>query len=268
LRIKKRLSAVACAVVLAGGLAVASAPSADASNHAVKTDVTNRSVTCNDIVGKLSFTVPLTLVNTIQSNIPVTMTMKSTDCVDNDFGVYSCADNTGIQSGTCTNPDGATLKQWAGKGYLTAATNSCTALAGLSPTTGHFQGKFSTVAGTRGITGTDPDGAGALLAGWTKIALQNNGNMYGGVWADGGVSTRTSDSNGWGASYGFFRLGPAEAPIPATVAPVVTGAYSDDGGASFEMDTTTALSIGSLLAACTSSVGLKSAPLGIGGFTT
>jgi hypothetical protein len=246
LSIKKRVVAISSALALATGLTVATATQAEAAAPPV--DVTNASVTCNDIIGKIKFSVPLTLAGGSPNQI--TLTVKSTDCIDNTHGVYDAN----------TNPGGVSLKQFVAKGILNATDNGCLSLQGLSSgTSGTVTGTFATNAGTPKITST-----GALKPNQQTLTINQT---YGGTYNDGGITTRASDSNGWGSTYGFFYIGPADAPLPDTADPVVAGAYSNGGGANLRFNGTTAQSTGTILTQCIG-LGVKGIQFGIGGFTS
>jgi hypothetical protein len=250
LRLNKKVLVVASSLALATSVTVGSATSAWAA--APKIDVSTRSVTCNDILGKIKFAVPLTLGGTTANQI--TLSIKSGDCVDNDQGAFDCEDLTYVESGTCLNPDGVTLKNYAAKGILNSTTNDCLGLQGLSTgTTGSVTGKFATMPGTS-----------KLLNATNTLSVSQT---YGGTINDGGLTTPASDDLSWGAQYGFFHIGPADAPMPATTAPTVTGAYANDGGTSFDFSGTTAQSSGDLATACFTT-GIKGIQFGIGGFTS
>jgi len=238
LRLNKKLVAAAGSLAVAGGLTAAAVGSAGAPPP--KIDVGTRSVTCNDTLGKIKFSVPLTLGGTTPNAISVGI--KSGDCVDNTQGAYDAS----------LNPTGVTLKNFASKGTLNATTNDCLGLQGLSTgTTGSITGKFATVPGTS-----------KLLDAANTIAV---GQTYGGTFNDGGTTSPASDSASWASQYGLFQIGTG-AFIP-TSAPTVTGAYHNDGGASFQFDGTTAESTGNLANQCFTT-GIKGITFGIGAFTS
>jgi hypothetical protein len=209
-----------------------------------KVDVSSHSVTCNDIVGKIKFSTPLTLGGTSPNQ--VTITLKTTDCVDNTAGVYDAT----------SNPTGVTLKQYSAKGVLNASTNDCLGLSGLSSgTSGTVNGKFVTASGTPG-----------LVSGTNAFTVNQT---YGGSFNDGGTTSEATNSDSWGAVYGMFEVGvPSFTP---TAAPLVSGAYNNgaNGGPSntFSFKGTTAQSQGSLATACFTT-GIKGIQFGIGGFTS
>jgi len=237
LRLNKKLLATAGTLALAGGLTAAAVGTAGAA--APKIDVTTRSVTCNDILGKIKFSIPLTLGGTTANQ--VTLGIKSGDCVDNDLGAYD----------PTLNSTGVTLKNYAAKGILNSTTNDCQGLQGLSGgTSGDVVGKFATMPGTS-----------KLLNAVNTLGVTQT---YGGTFNDGAT---TNDTLTWGSQYGFFHIGAGTGNVSSTTPPVVTGAYSNDGGATFEFSGTTAQSSGSLAVACFTT-GIKGIQFGIGAFTS
>lgn len=236
MNLKTKLFAIAGTVALAGSLVVAGTQSAGAA--LAKVDVTNHSVTCNDIIGKIKFTTPLTLGGTTANQ--VTVSIKSGDCIDNTVGPYDAG----------TNPGGVTLKGYSGKGILNSSNNDCLGLSGFSTgTSGSIAGKFLTASGTPG-----------LVNGANTIAVTQT---YGGTFNDGGTTSPASDSDSWGAEYGLFEIGTSF----GTTAPTVTGAYSDGGGANLAFAGNTAQSQGDLATQCFTT-GIKGIQFGIGDFTS
>jgi hypothetical protein len=215
-----------------------------------KVDVTNHSVTCNDIIGKIKFSTPLTLGGTTPNQ--VTVIAKSSDCVDNTVGVYDPE----------TNPEGVSLKGYTGKGFINTDNNDCLGLQGLSVgSSGTINGKFLKNRGTPALI-NQPDALGKTAGHSTLVINQT----YGGTFNDGGVTTPAANSNGWGSQYGMFQIG-ADANHGGTAAPGVQGAYSGgSGGVNSTLDATTAQSTGTLLKQCTTT-GIKTIQFGIGGFT-
>jgi len=247
--IKRKLLAAAATVTLATGLAAISAPSAHAAALS-KIDVSGREVTCNDVLGKIKFATPLTIAGGPSNSI--TVSVKSGDCVDNDFGPYDCTDGSGVAGPNCANPQGITLKGYSAKGILNVSPDSgCLGLQGLSTnTSGTVTGKFTTASTSRKIVSGD-----------NTFTINQT---YGGTFNDGGATSPASDSASWSAQYGLFRIGTAA----GTVAPTVSGAYSNGGNASnFLFDGTTAQSTGDIATQCFGT-GVKSLSFGIGGFTT
>ena len=244
MRLNKKLIATAGTLAVAGGLTAAAAGSAYAP-PAPKIDASTHTVTCNDILGKIKFGIPLTLGGTTANT--VTIAIKSGDCVDTSNGAWD----------TSLNPTGTTLKSYAAKGVLGSTTNDCQGLQGLSTgTSGSVFGKFATMPAT-----------GKLLDATNTLGVTQT---YGGTFNDGGTSvgTGTSDVLSWGSQYGFFHIGPAVGATLATTAPTVSGAYSDGGdGTNFTFNGTTAQSSGSLAVACFTT-GIKGIQFGIGGFSS
>jgi hypothetical protein len=243
-----RFLALCSSVAVAGAVVAATASPAGAALP--KVDVTNHSVTCNDIIGKIKFTVPLTLGGTTPNQ--VTVIAKSFDCVDNTVGVYDAA----------ANPGGVSLKGYSGKGFIDTDTNDCLGLQGLSDgSSGTINGKFLKNAGTPTLI-NQPNALG-LTAGNSTLVINQT---YGGVFNDGGVTMPAENSNSWGAQYGMFQIG-ADANHGGTAAPGVQGAYSGgSGGVNSTLDATTAQSSGSLSNMCFTK-GIKTIQFGIGGFT-
>jgi hypothetical protein len=239
LRIKTKLAAIAGTIAIAGGLAAVATPAGAAPLP--KVDASSHSVTCNDLIGKIKFGIPLHLGGTSANT--VTVSVKSSDCVDNTAGAYD----------PTLNPTGVSLKGFSSKGVLNSSNNDCLGLSGLSTgTSGAIAGKFT----------TNPQTPGLVNATNTINVTQT----YGGTFNDGGTTSPASDSDSWGGQYGLFQIG-ADSFMPTT-APVVTGAYNNGGGANLQFDGTTAQSQGTLATQCFSTAGIKGIQFGIGGFTS
>lgn len=294
-RVKTKLVAGASALTLVGGLAVVVA--APASAALAKVDVSSHSVTCNDVLGKIKFSVPLHLGGTTANQ--VTIIIKSLDCVDNTVGVYD-AD---------TNPGGVSLKSVAQKGVLNSSTNDCLGLSGYSTSTsGSIVGSWATNPATPGLLapsnkstitvtqtfgGTTNITPGAFSPTWssaTNYATGDNvsrlGDSYTANYAnlnkapethrasyDGVNQTATNQwlrngpdniLNSWGANYAAFQIGTPYGTTAATV----TGGFNDGGGANLTFTGTTGESKGSLANACFSATGIKGITFAQGGFTT
>src|SRR5262249_11157786 len=119
LKVRKKFLAIVGTVALAAGISAVAAPSAHAAGPPPH-DASNDTVQCNDIIGKIKFSVPLTLGGTTANQ--VTLSVKSDDCSSPSAGVYD----------PNTNPNGISIKSFASKGILNSATNDCLGLQGLS----------------------------------------------------------------------------------------------------------------------------------------
>lgn len=263
MRIDRKMLAFASAVTLSVGLGAAVlAPAAHAAGPPPH-DATNDSVTCNDLLGKIKFSVPLTLGGNTPNQI--TLTLKSDDCTDNTVGPYD----------PDTNPGGVSLKGVSSKGILNSTTNDCLGLQGLSTSTsGDVPMKWTTVA-----KGADPDGPGPLPAP-VFPKLTNTASTihitqtWGGTYNDGGSTSPAAASDSWGGQYGFFAFGTAASGLPHgssqsfTSAPSVTGSFTGgNGGATSFFQGETTQTTGAIANECFSATGIKGITFGIGGFT-
>ena len=243
MRIRKKFLAVASTVALAAGLgAVVAAPVAHAAAPP-PIDVSNDRVQCNDVIGKVKFSVPLTLNGTTPNQ--VTISIKSDDCTD--------LDNANVS-----------LKGGASKGILNAANNNCLGLQGLSTgTSGSLGVKWSVNTGTPKITNGGTPGASTFTISQT----------WGGTYNDGGQTSPAAASDSWGGEYGFFAIGGPTSGLPLgttqsyTTNPSISGAFTGgDGGANSIFQGSTTQTTGALGVACLT-VGIKGITFGIGGFT-
>jgi hypothetical protein len=247
--ISKRVLAAASSLALVGSVAIGFSESGAGAAALPKHDAANDVATCNDIIGKIKFSVPLHLGGTTPNNI--TISAKSGDCIDVTAGLYDAS----------LNPTGVTLKGYSGKGTLTSSTNDCIGLQGLGTQSGSLPGKYTTVTGTPGLL----DATSTL----------NIAQSWGGTFNDGGVTSPSSDSDSWGGQYGFFAIGAAGSGNALgsgqsnTAQPSVTGAFTGgDSGHKSIFNTSTAQSAGDLGTQCFSAAGIKGITFGIGGFTT
>jgi len=294
--VKTKLVAGTSALVLVGSLAVAAAPGAGAA--AVKINTQGDSVTCNDILGKIKFAVPLHLSGTAANQI--TVSIKSLDCTDNNLGVFD----------PDVNPGGLSLKSVSQKGILTSSNNDCLGLSGLSTSTsGQIIGSWATNAGTPGLDtiskkstigvtqtfgGTFNATAGVIPAAWSNATTYTTGQnvSFGGYsytatgndgpnlnkqpsTHDGAapndqwtINAPVNDLNSWGASYGLFQIG----TTAGTSAPTLAGGFANgaNGGpdSALIFNGTTGESKGTLANECFSATGIKGITFGDGGFTT
>jgi hypothetical protein len=233
---------------MAAGFTLAAMPAAHAAP--IIHNVDNNSVTCNEAIGKVKFGIPLVLGGT-QPNT-VSISIKSTDCVDNTAGVYDAT----------TNPSGNALKGMSSKGVLNSTNNDCLGLQGLSTgTTGPIELKWTTVAGTPKLNNAKS----------TFTVSQT----WAGTFNDGGVTSDNLDSDHWGAQYGYFAVGGATSGRPLgtgesyTSNPSVSGAYRGPSGDGHntQFAGVTQQSIATAAAACFSG-GVKGITFAIGGLTT
>jgi hypothetical protein len=219
-------------VLVFGGLLSESIASASALP---KVNVAGSHVTCSDLLGSMTFSVPYFMnggsnVNTVK------VTMKSGDCFDLTHGSPYDAD---------TNPSGVTLKGVTFTGTLTSTTNSCASFVftgGLQQwLAGGLIGKFSTPSGTPGL-------------------VNNQLQM---LWSQMNWAAFNSDA-GW--SHPELQMG-QNSSLP-TVPASLQGAYDGGGGASSQFDIVIAQSLGDLNRQCASSTGLRKLQFGIGSFQT
>jgi len=214
-----------------------------------KHDAANDKVTCNDVVGTITFATALHLGGTTPNTDKVSI--KSADCTDTTASLYNAT----------TNPTGVSLKGVVIGGTLASANNDCLSLQGLSTgTSGNLLATWSTNRATPALTSN-------------QDTLTIN-QTWGGTFNDGGVTSAASDTDSWGGQYGFFSIGASGSGNATgsgqsdTAAPTVVGPFSgnDSGHTSF-FDATTSQSQNDLAAACFSATGIKSVTFGIGGFT-
>jgi hypothetical protein len=238
-KLRTKVLALASTLALVAGLAAISATSAGAALP--KVDVSNETVTCNDIIGKIKFSVPLFLGGTTPNQ--VSLTIKTGDC-STSLGTYDAS----------SNPGGVTIKSATTKGIIASSTNDCLGLSGLSSgftVVDDINTSWSTVAGTPGLL-------------QTKSTLTFT-NSFGGVFG-GATPTRAADDISWGSEYGLFLIG-TDAAHGSTAAPGVTGAFTGGtGGADTTFDGTTAQSSGDLATQCFGITGIKGIQFGIGAF--
>jgi hypothetical protein len=230
------------------GVAAYAVPSAGAA--LAKHDAANDAVDCNDLIGKIKFSVPLHLGGTTPNSI--TVTVKSDDCTDTTAGVYD----------PTTNPGGVSLKQASGKGILSAPNNDCLSLANSlsTATSGNVNIAWSTNTGTPG-----------LLNSKSTFTISQD---WAGTFNDGGQGSPASASDSWGGQFGWFAIGTAVsgrsfgAIEQPTTAPSMTGAFTGgDGGAKSWFNGTTNQTAAALGNACLGTAGIKGITFGIGGFT-
>jgi hypothetical protein len=260
-RIRKKLFAVASTVALTAGLSVVTALPAHAAGPPAH-NAANDSVTCNDLLGKIKFSIPLRFAGTTAND--VSLTIKSDDCVDTTAGLYDPDTNTG----------GVTLAGAIAKGIIHSDNNDCQGLQGLSTTAGSVPFKWKTVA-----KGIDPDGIGPLKAPIFPKLVDATSTLsisgtWGGSYGDGGDTSPTAATDSWGAQYGFFAIGAAASGLPVgsgqsyTPAPSVTGSFTGgDGGAKTTFQGVTTQTVGALANACFGTTGIKGIVFGIGGVT-
>lgn len=248
MRIRSKVLATATTVALAMGVAAYAVPSAGAA-ALPKHDAANDKVTCNDIIGKIKFSVPLHLGGTTANQ--VTISIKSDDCLDTTAGLY---DST-------TNPGGVSLKGASSKGILASSTNDCLGLQGLSTaTSGDIALKWTTNSGTPGLL--------------NAASTFHIGQDWGGTFNDGGQTSPATARDSWGAQYGWFAIGGATSGRPMgateqfTTNPSMTGAFTGgNGGATSWFEGTTNQTAAALGTACFSTGGIKGVTFGIGGLT-
>ncbi len=204
-------------------------------------DVSNDHVTCNDVIGSIGFSTPLTLAGPTTGSNSITISIKSDDCTDTDNGSVS-------------------LKGSSAKGTLASnGGSSCVGLSGLSTSTsGSIPEKWTTNSGSPKITPT--------------ASTFNVNQTWGGTFNDGGNTSPASDSDSWGGVYGFFSVGSALSGIPKgsgqtyTTNPSVVGAFTGgDSGHASSFQGTLSESVGGLITACVK--GIKKLAFGIGGTT-
>jgi len=237
-KVRNKFFAIAGTMALAAGLGLAASPVANAAAPP-PIDVSNHKVTCNDVIGKVKFSVPLTLNGTTPNQI--TITIKSDDCSD-------------------TSDANVSLKGGTAKGILNATNNNCLGLQGLSTgTSGSVPIKWTTNTGTPKITPT--------------ASTFTINQTWGGTYNDGGQTSPAAASDSWGGQYGFFAIGSATSGLPVgaaqsyTLAPGLSGAFTGgDGGATTFFQGNTNQTTGALGVACLTT-GLKGVTFGIGGFT-
>jgi hypothetical protein len=263
MNIRKRSLAIATTAALAG-LSVIAVPAAHAAGPA-KHDASNDKVTCNDVMGKIKFGIPLTVGGTTPNTI--TLTIKSDDCTDTTAGIY---DPVG-------NPTGVSIKSAAAKGVLNSTNNDCFGLQGLSTgTSGAITASWAMNSATPALlsapTATPP------VSNKTTLNITQE---WGGTFNDGGSTSPASASDSWGGTYGFFAIGSSTSGLPIgtvnsgtppdhqhyTTAPSITGAFTGgNGGATTMFQGVTQQSKGSLGVACLTT-GIKGIDFGLGGFT-
>jgi hypothetical protein len=248
-KLSKRALAAAGSLALVGGVGFGVFATSASAVAPPKHDATNDAVTCNDAIGSIKFSTALHLGGTTPNTI--TIAVKSADCTDTTAGIYN----------KTTNPTGVSLKSVADSGKLTSSTNDCLGLSGLSTSTsGSIPGTWAVNPGTPALTNTKS----------TLTVTQT----WGGTFNDGGVTSPSSDSDSWGAEYGFFSIGTVASGNAlgsgqsATTAPSVTGSFTGgDSGHKTSFDAATAQSEGDLATQCFSATGIKGITFSIGGFT-
>ena len=229
----RRVAVAVSGLVLTSGIGLVGVQQVSAAAPP-KVDVTNHTVTCDTFFGSIKASPALTLAG----SGPGTITLKGTldGCKDDTVGVYDAS----------SNPGGIALGPSTVKGTLNVTSTSCTALAGLSAgTSGTLTTTWKTVAGTPKLTAA------------TSTLTVNQTN--------GAFTTIGTGSGNFGANqYGEFQIG-TPSSYGGTLAPSVAGNFQgSDSGASSTTDVVTSQSVGSLLAACGSTAGLKTINLGLG----
>jgi hypothetical protein len=246
-------------LALTGSLAVVSAfaftPVASATAPVV-VDVSNHSVTCNDIIGSIGFSTPLTLTGPTTGSNTITIKIKSDDCTDT------------TSTATCPSDCAHTisLKGSSAAGTLTSTNGSnCVGLSGLGTSSGDVAMKWTTNA-------KSADGLNTLAKITPTASTFHITQSWGGEYNDGGSTSPSSASDSWGGIYGFFAVGAAGSGMPKgssqsyTTAPTVTGAFTGgDSGHKSTFQGALNQSIGGFITAC--GKGLKKATFAIGGTT-
>jgi hypothetical protein len=248
-KLNKRAFAAASSLALVGGIAFGVMQTTANAVALPKHDATNDAVTCNDTIGSIKFSTHLHLGGTTPNTI--TLAVKSADCTDTTAGIYN----------KTTNPTGVSIKSVSDSGHLTSSTNDCLGLSGLSTSTsGSIPGTWAMNPATPALTNTHS----------TLTVTQT----WGGTFNDGGVTSPSSDSDSWGAEYGFFSIGAAGSGNAIgsgqsnTSAPTVVGSFTGgDSGHKTTFDAATAQSEGDLATQCFSATGIAGITFSIGGFT-
>jgi hypothetical protein len=189
--LRKKLCAVAGVVAMAGAL-VASAVPASASPTSV--DITHDSITCNGVVGKISFATALTLSGPTTGGNTIKLSAALSGCVDSTNNTVQVA------------PTKLSVT------LATAAGSNCDALLGNDAVSGTATVKWKDAV---------PSARKLVMTGSVPAATTVN---FSGV--DGG--TYTADS--WGAGYGAFTM---VAPSQMTVSGAAVGNDNGDGSAFF-----------------------------------
>jgi len=222
---KRELLVTASVMAVVGGLVGVTASSVGAAAPPPQ-NVTNDSVQCDQISGKITFAPPLQDGGTVAATAQVKL--KVSDCTDD-----------AVPSGVVS---GATMI-----GTLALANNDCANLfSGLQSWAGSLAVNWKTAAGVR------------LTTKQSSIALtQVNGAVF-------GSGVPTGDTTTWSGEYGLVQLG-TDANQGATAAPSVTGDFTGgDGGAGSTFDLATNETNNNLQTACGSTSGLKQITAGIG----
>jgi hypothetical protein len=249
-RIRSKVLAGATTVALAMGVAAYAVSPAGAA--LAKHDAANDAVTCNDLIGKIKFSVPLHLGGTTPNSI--TVSIKSDDCTDTTAGVYDAN----------TNPGGVSLKQASGKGILAAPNNDCLSLSNSlsTGTSGAVNISWSTNTGTPGLTNSK-----------STFTISQD---WAGTYNDGGQGSPATARDSWGAQYGWFAIGNAvsgrsfgaiEQPTSNPSMSAGSAFSGGDSGHNSWFNGTTNQTAAALGNACLGATGIKGITFGIGGLT-
>ena len=226
IRIRKhRVLAAFGAAAMLGGLVGATATTVGAAGPP-PTNVTNDSIQCDQITGKITFAPPLQDGGTAPATAQVKL--KVSDCTDD-------AVPTGVVGG-------ATVI-----GTLALASNDCANLfTGLQSWTGTLTANWKAAPGVK------------LTTKQSTIALsQVNGAVF-------GSGVPTGDNTTWTGEYGLVQIG-TDPNQGATTAPSVVGNFTGgDGGVGSTFDLATNETNTNLQTACGSTSGLKQLTAGIG----
>jgi hypothetical protein len=226
IRIRKHRVLAAFGVIAAlGGIVGVTATAVGAAGPPA-TDVTNDSIQCDQITGKITFAPPLQDGGTAAATAQVKL--KVSDCTDD-----------AVPSGVVS---GATVI-----GSLTLANNDCANLfSGLQSWAGSLTANWRPAAGVK------------LTTKQSTIALsQVNGAVF-------GSGVPTGDNTTWTGEYGLVQFG-TDANQGATAAPSVTGDFTGgNGGSGSTFDLATNETNNNLQTACGSTSGLKQLTAGIG----
>jgi hypothetical protein len=228
---------------MVGGMAFAAAPAGAAKAHPLPSTTVNvltDHVTCDTLIGTISFGTKLTLTGPTTG--PNTTTVKATvsGCTDDDHNgtVGQVPLNYGVFSGTL------------GGVLTTTGGSSCVGLLGPGSATGVTTNTWKNPTGYI-LNPLDPTNANKPTS---KISISQD---------QGGTFVVDQSAGPWdGTGYGFFSIGTAY----GTTAPSQTGANnlfkgSDSGGSGWFAGTTNQ-GVGALLAGC--GKGISKITFGIG----
>jgi hypothetical protein len=223
-KLRMSLLAAASAVALVGALA---AP----AGAATVLDSSNATISCDSIVGSITFVPPLTSGGTDAGLVKVKSTLSG-----------------------CTTSLATTVLSGSAAGSLNTATNDCSGLLGLSTaTSGPLITKWKTASGSPKIA--------------PAASTLNITQTYGATFTSTpGPGDPSGNADAWGSEYGLFQIG-HDALHGNTTAPSVSGAFTGgNSGHTTHLDATTGQSTSSAALTCLLG-GIKALNFGIGGVT-